>query len=170
MLLQILAITLDNTSNNNTLIDELGELLDGFQGSLTRVRCFAHILNLVVKVCIILSRFIFSDSHQSILSQFSHKTSPSRAGENATEHAEDDAAFEELEDDVGDDDVANSDEHDDDSGDEIDGCVAESNDALVDAVASEVSEDVALPTLSHAELNLGKFAVTKVNHIPIAGI
>jgi hypothetical protein len=84
--------------------------------------------------------------------------------------AEDDAAFEELEDDVGDDDVADSDEHDDDSGDEIDGCVAESDDALVDAVASEVSEDAALPTLSHAELNLGKFAVTKVNHIPVVGI
>jgi hypothetical protein len=32
------------------LVDELGELLDGFQGSLWRVRCFAHILNLVVKV------------------------------------------------------------------------------------------------------------------------
>ena len=47
---QILAITLDNTSNNNTLIAELGDLLPGFQGSLTRVRCFAHILNLVVKV------------------------------------------------------------------------------------------------------------------------
>lgn len=49
---QILAFTADNTSNNNTLIDELGDLLDGFQGSLTRVRCFAHILNLMVKVCI----------------------------------------------------------------------------------------------------------------------
>ena len=47
---QILAITTDNASNNNTLIDELGDLLDGFQGSLTRVQCFAHVLNLVVKV------------------------------------------------------------------------------------------------------------------------
>ena len=49
--LQILAFTADNASNNNTLVDELGDLLDGFQGPLTRVRCFAHILNLVVKVC-----------------------------------------------------------------------------------------------------------------------
>jgi hypothetical protein len=47
---QVLAFTADNASNNNTLVDELGELLDGFGGSLTRVRCFAHILNLVVKV------------------------------------------------------------------------------------------------------------------------
>jgi hypothetical protein len=52
--LQILAFTADNASNNNTLIDELGDLLDGFQGSLARVRCFAHILNLVVKVSITL--------------------------------------------------------------------------------------------------------------------
>lgn len=41
---------MDNASNNNTLVDELGQLLDGFGGSLSRVRCFAHILNLVVKV------------------------------------------------------------------------------------------------------------------------
>jgi len=47
---QILGFTADNASNNNTLVDELTELLDGFQGPLTRVRCFAHILNLVVKV------------------------------------------------------------------------------------------------------------------------
>ena len=48
--LQILAFTADNAFNNNTLVEELGELLDGFQGSLWRVRCFVHILNLIVKV------------------------------------------------------------------------------------------------------------------------
>ena len=48
--LQILGFTADNASNNNTLVDELADLLDGFQGSLTHVCCFAHILNLVVKV------------------------------------------------------------------------------------------------------------------------
>jgi hypothetical protein len=47
---QILALTADNASNNNPLVVELSELLNGFQGSLTRIRCFAHILNLVVKV------------------------------------------------------------------------------------------------------------------------
>jgi len=47
---QILGITLDNASNNNTLVNELADLLHGYQGSLTRIRCFAHILNLVVKV------------------------------------------------------------------------------------------------------------------------
>jgi hypothetical protein len=47
---RILGITLDNASNNNTLVNELTDSLDGYQGSLTRIRCFAHILNLVVKV------------------------------------------------------------------------------------------------------------------------
>lgn len=47
---QILALILDNAANNNTLVKELGDLLDGHQGSLARIRCFAHILNLVVKV------------------------------------------------------------------------------------------------------------------------
>jgi len=49
---QILAFMADNVSNNNTLVDELGKLLNGFQGSLTWVHCFVHILNLVVKVCV----------------------------------------------------------------------------------------------------------------------
>jgi hypothetical protein len=49
----------DNASNNNTLVDELGELLDGFGGSLTRVRCFAHILNLVVKVTPVTERLTY---------------------------------------------------------------------------------------------------------------
>ena len=48
---QILALTLDNASNNNTLVEELTDLLEGYQGSSTRIRCFAHVLNLVVKVC-----------------------------------------------------------------------------------------------------------------------
>ena len=47
--MQILSATHNNASNNNTLVNELADLLDGFQGKATRVRCFAHVLNLVVK-------------------------------------------------------------------------------------------------------------------------
>jgi hypothetical protein len=32
------------------LVSELSGLLNGFPGEATRIRCFAHILNLVVKV------------------------------------------------------------------------------------------------------------------------
>ena len=48
--MQILVLVLDNASNNNTLVKELSDLLDGCPGPTTRIRCFAHILNLVVKV------------------------------------------------------------------------------------------------------------------------
>ena len=48
---QILAVTCDNAENNTTMIDEMELLIPGFRGSCARVRCFGHILNLVVKVC-----------------------------------------------------------------------------------------------------------------------
>ncbi|KIP05872.1 hypothetical protein PHLGIDRAFT_14237 [Phlebiopsis gigantea 11061_1 CR5-6] len=49
---QILAITADNASNNATLVAELDTRLGSANGVETRVRCLAHILNLVVKAII----------------------------------------------------------------------------------------------------------------------
>jgi DNA-binding transcriptional regulator PaaX len=46
----------DSASNHNTLIDELEDLLDRFQEYLAWVQCFAHIINLVVKVSVTLCR------------------------------------------------------------------------------------------------------------------
>jgi len=40
--------------------------------------------------------------------------------------------------------------------------VAESDAALVDEVSEEVENDSALPSLTRADVNLGRFAVTKV--------
>jgi hypothetical protein len=45
---KILSVTCDNASNNDTMLEELDDLLSGFS-SLNRTRCFAHILNLVAK-------------------------------------------------------------------------------------------------------------------------
>jgi hypothetical protein len=45
---KILSVTCDNASNNDTMMEELNDLLIGFS-SLNRTRCFAHILNLVAK-------------------------------------------------------------------------------------------------------------------------
>jgi hypothetical protein len=45
---KILSVTCDNASNNDTMMEELDDLLTGFS-SLNRTRCFAHILNLVAK-------------------------------------------------------------------------------------------------------------------------
>jgi hypothetical protein len=50
--IQLLGVVCDNAANNGTMLNELGQLLekDGFGGGSARVRCFAHTLNLVVKV------------------------------------------------------------------------------------------------------------------------
>jgi hypothetical protein len=47
--IQILSITCDNASNNDTMIEELADLLDNFPGPANQTRCFTHVLNLVVK-------------------------------------------------------------------------------------------------------------------------
>jgi len=52
--------------------------------------------------------------------------------------------------------------------DEIDPSVAESDTALVDAVAAEVDEQSDLPVLTRADINLGKYAVTKVKQYCIS--
>jgi hypothetical protein len=45
----VLSITCDNVSINDVMIDKLEEFLTDFPGATNRTRCFAHILNLVVK-------------------------------------------------------------------------------------------------------------------------
>ena len=47
--MQILSITCDNASNNDTMIEELANRLDDFPGPANQTRCFTHVLNLVVK-------------------------------------------------------------------------------------------------------------------------
>lgn len=47
--LQVLGVTCDNASNNDAMIKHLTELLPDFDGAPNRVRCFAHVLNLVAK-------------------------------------------------------------------------------------------------------------------------
>jgi hypothetical protein len=46
---QILSITCDNASNNNTMVEELKDLLEIFPGESNRTWCFNHIVNLIVK-------------------------------------------------------------------------------------------------------------------------
>jgi hypothetical protein len=72
----------------------------------------------------------------------------------------------ELDDEDADDETA-KDVEDENNEDEIDPSVAESDAAIVDAVAAEVEEQSDLPTLTRLDINLGKFAVTKVRVISI---
>ncbi|KAI0349628.1 hypothetical protein OH77DRAFT_1368935, partial [Trametes cingulata] len=45
---QILSVTCDNASSNDTMTEHLAELLEAFNGGYSRTRCFLHILNLTV--------------------------------------------------------------------------------------------------------------------------
>jgi hypothetical protein len=46
---QILSITVDNASNNDTMVDHLSEILDEFPGTSNQTRCFAHTISLSAK-------------------------------------------------------------------------------------------------------------------------
>ncbi|RDX54668.1 hypothetical protein OH76DRAFT_1315606, partial [Lentinus brumalis] len=46
---QVMCVTCDNASNNDTMIEEIARLLPFFEGQYHRVRCFSHIVNLVAK-------------------------------------------------------------------------------------------------------------------------
>ena len=97
-------------------------------------------------------------SCKSILSQFSHKT---KASKDTTEEAEDAAALDSLDDDL--DEEATGNDEEEHVEDDIDPSVEASDAALVDEVAAETDGDLDVPTLSRDEVNLGKFAVTKVS-------
>ena len=156
---QILGLTADNASNNNTLVDDLSDLLDGFQGSLTRIRCFAHILNLVVKVCQMCYlgyiELLIVEIIQAIMSQFSQTK---KASSSSLDNSEDDAALKELEDEDGEE----PEELVMEDGDEIDPAVESSDSAMVDEAAAETDADDSLPQLTHEQVNLGRFSLSKV--------
>jgi hypothetical protein len=48
-MLQILSITGDNASNNNTMIQYLAGVLDDFPGPANQTQCFVHTVNLIAK-------------------------------------------------------------------------------------------------------------------------
>lgn len=45
----MLGLACDNASPNDVMTNILGERVESFEGDLGRVRCFAHVINLVVK-------------------------------------------------------------------------------------------------------------------------
>jgi len=48
-MMQILGITGDNASNNDSMIQYLGNALDKFPGTVNQTRCFVHAVNLIAK-------------------------------------------------------------------------------------------------------------------------
>ncbi|TFK79535.1 hypothetical protein K466DRAFT_471603, partial [Polyporus arcularius HHB13444] len=45
----IMGVTVDNAANNDTMIKSLAKCIPGFQGTFHHVRCFAHVIQLMVK-------------------------------------------------------------------------------------------------------------------------
>jgi len=72
-------------------------------------------------------------------------------------NADDDEILQGLEDAAGEDE-----EPEEEDADEIDASVEASDAAIVDEVAAEVNADDSLPTLTRAEINLGRFSLSKV--------
>lgn len=48
-MLQILSVTGDNASNNDKMIQYLGDSLEDFPGPANQTRCFVHTVNLIAK-------------------------------------------------------------------------------------------------------------------------
>ncbi|KAG1792877.1 uncharacterized protein HD556DRAFT_1217668, partial [Suillus plorans] len=46
---QMLSVTADNASSNDTMTTELAKLIDHFGGEAVHTHCLLHIINLVVK-------------------------------------------------------------------------------------------------------------------------
>jgi hypothetical protein len=55
---KIFTFTADNASNNDTLVNELSNLIPTFGGQQYQICYFAHILNLVVKVSGVFGLFL----------------------------------------------------------------------------------------------------------------
>ncbi|PIL32862.1 hypothetical protein GSI_04980 [Ganoderma sinense ZZ0214-1] len=65
---KVLAVTCDSASNNDKMLDEMSKEFPLFRGKKVRVRCFGHVLNLVVKACI--SGFQGQHSHDKFKNEF----------------------------------------------------------------------------------------------------
>ena len=67
------------------------------------------------------------------------------------------------EDKVGNEEETDVDKNDDNDND-IDPSIVESDATIIEKVAVGVEEHIDAPTLTHADINLGRFAVTKARH------
>jgi hypothetical protein len=135
-------------------VEHLSELLDDFQGKLTRVRCFAHVLNLVVKVenLFVSLSIILTVIVQAILSQFSKSN---KATPDFNEDNDNDAVFCALQEEDDDEEV-DLDVYDDD------GAVEASDNAMVDEIVRDVDQELFGERLSQEDINLGCFSLSKV--------
>jgi hypothetical protein len=129
------------------MISALAHILPNFEGQKAHIQCFAHVLNLVVKVsgaclyCILLNYFI-----QAILSQFSWTC---QASMDDDENESDSKMLVDLDDqDIDEDEEGEFSDTDQDNFDS----------ELLDEIEGEVSHN----ELTQEDINLGQFAIHKV--------
>jgi hypothetical protein len=138
------------------MTQELGHLLDdkGFAGPSYRVRCFAHSLNLVVKVCFCGARLHVKSNKlcQAILSQFAQQRMES---DDNAENSEDDALLDRL--------AEPADEEDEAAMQDKDADREASNMVVIAELDDELEYDT---MLSRDDINLGRFAIHKACYCP----
>jgi hypothetical protein len=141
--------------------------LDGFQGEVTRVRCFAHIFNLVVKVRNTLLPF-HSRVLTDLLSYTGYPLTVQKANKATTdsdEDSEDNVMISRLQEEDDDEEV-DPDVDDDDNDDEIDSAVEASDNAMVDDIVRDLEQDsFGEEMLTREDINLGRFSLSKVRSL-----
>ena len=154
-------MTADNAKNNDTMLDELARLFPFFRGKNVRVRCFAHVIALIVKVratamfvmCkLMLSRTLYTP--QACLSQFSRKRAAK--GETKADVAE---AAKRLAEDLSDA------EADDDDMIAPKDSVEDDRDGTDDMVLNALEEENPDLVLTREEIALGQTALEKVRRM-----
>ncbi|EIW59007.1 uncharacterized protein TRAVEDRAFT_20811 [Trametes versicolor FP-101664 SS1] len=125
------------------MLREMSKLVPGFRGPQVRVRCFGHVLNLVVK---------------AVLSQFTEKKRASKDSGDTTEATN--AARELVGLDDGEPDEDNIDENEDEDKDDHEGDA--SREAADAAILDTLDNDNPELVLTHAEISAGLLAYEKI--------
>ncbi|EAU88633.2 hypothetical protein CC1G_01006 [Coprinopsis cinerea okayama7 len=163
---KVLGFVCDNASNNDTLVTELKRLVPTFCGSKYRIRCFAHVINLVAKA--MLAPFSGKATTTIPLEDTSALDTMLAGLEDAEGEGlfgdEDDESESELED-AGSDDEARIVEVPDD--DEVAPEVASFDDDMLMEVEKAADVDVSLPALSLADAKAGQIVLTKLRKLAI---
>ena len=142
------------------MTEELGCLIPSFKGKQARVRCFAHILNLVVKVHLdsSLKKYHGDILLQAILSQYSQKKVTT---DNEGDWEDDDTTlFKDL---LDDDSAEDNEDIEPDDADELDPAVDASDNMAIREVVQEVNYSDRVPLLMSNEVKLGWFTIFKVS-------
>ncbi|OJT08548.1 hypothetical protein TRAPUB_554 [Trametes pubescens] len=137
---KVLAVTVDNADNNTTMLKEMHTLVKELRGPMARVRCFGHVLNLVVK---------------AIMSMFLRKPKAKADAGVQAGHDDEDADLAAL------DDPEDVDEDDLEAAQEADQAREDADDALLDDMANN-NVDVALTA---QDIKEGRLAVEKVTKL-----